>query len=399
MKEKVFDKLDANQNKNILIATGLFPPDIGGPATYSKLLLDELPKHNFNVSVLSFGEVRKLPKILRHIFYFFKVLRGGGKADIIFAQDPVSVGLSSMLAAKILRKKFLLKIVGDYAWEQYQNKLQITNYKLQTNLKFKTLEKFQIERSDFITELRRKIERSVAKRASKIIVPSNYLKKIILMWGINEEKISVIYNGLKYNQESGNRETIRALLQFEGKLIISAGRLVQWKGFDTLIKIFPYIKKKFNNAKLIIAGSGPDLGKLQKLIDDKELSNDIALTGALPKEVLLRYIKASDVFVLNTGYEGFSHQLLEVMDVGIPLITTNIGGNPEIIKNGENGLLVGYNDEKELGKSIIKLLSDKKYADKLVLEAKKKVKEFSEERMIKETIKLLKQYEGLNDFN
>jgi len=399
MKEKVFDKLDANQNKNILIATGLFPPDIGGPATYSKLLLDELPKHNFNVSVLSFGEVRKLPKILRHIFYFFKVLRGGGKADIIFAQDPVSVGLPSMLAAKILRKKFLLKIVGDYAWEQYQNKLQITNYKLQTNLKFKTLEKFQIERSDFITELRRKIERSVAKRASKIIVPSNYLKKIILMWGINEEKISVIYNGLKYNQESGNRETIRALLQFEGKLIISAGRLVQWKGFDTLIKIFPYIKKKFNNAKLIIAGSGPDLGKLQKLIDDKELSNDIALTGALPKEVLLRYIKASDVFVLNTGYEGFSHQLLEVMDVGIPLITTNIGGNPEIIKNGENGLLVGYNDEKELGKSIIKLLSDKKYADKLVLEAKKKVKEFSEERMIKETIKLLKQYEGLNDFN
>ncbi|PIT96588.1 hypothetical protein COT82_02395 [Candidatus Campbellbacteria bacterium CG10_big_fil_rev_8_21_14_0_10_35_52] len=390
MKEKVFDKLDANQNKNILIATGLFPPDIGGPATYSKLLLDELPKHNFNVSVLSFGEVRKLPKILRHIFYFFKVLRGGGKADIIFAQDPVSVGLPSMLAAKILRKKFLLKIVGDYAWEQYQNKLQITNYKLQTNLKFKTLEKFQIERSDFITELRRKIERSVAKRASKIIVPSNYLKKIILMWGINEEKISVIYNGLKYNQESGNRETIRALLQFEGKLIISAGRLVQWKGFDTLIKIFPYIKKKFNNAKLIIAGSGPDLGKLQKLIDDKELSNDIALTGALPKEVLLRYIKASDVFVLNTGYEGFSHQLLEVMDVGIPLITTNIGGNPEIIKNGENGLLVGYNDEKELGKSIIKLLSDKKYADKLVLEAKKKVKEFSEERMIKETIKLLK---------
>ena len=399
MKEKVFDKLDANQNKNILIATGLFPPDIGGPATYSKLLLDELPKHNFNVSVLSFGEVRKLPKILRHIFYFFKVLRGGGKADIIFAQDPVSVGLPSMLAAKILRKKFLLKIVGDYAWEQYQNKLQITNYKLQTNLKFKILEKFQIERSDFITELRRKIERSVAKRASKIIVPSNYLKKIILMWGINEEKISVIYNGLKYNQESGNRETIRALLQFEGKLIISAGRLVQWKGFDTLIKIFPYIKKKFNNAKLIIAGSGPDLGKLQKLIDDKELSNDIALTGALPKEVLLRYIKASDVFVLNTGYEGFSHQLLEVMDVGIPLITTNIGGNPEIIKNGENGLLVGYNDEKELGKSIIKLLSDKKYADKLVLEAKKKVKEFSEERMIKETIKLLKQYEGLNDFN
>ena len=105
--------------------------------------------------------------------------------------------------------------------------------------------------------------------------------------------------------------------------------------------------------------------------------------------MLLRYIKASDVFVLNTGYEGFSHQLLEVMDVGIPLITTKIGGNPEIIKDGENGLLVGYNDEKGLEKSITKLLSDKKYANKLAEEAKKKVKEFSEERMIKETINAL----------
>ena len=128
---------------------------------------------------------------------------------------------------------------------------------------------------------------------------------------------------------------------------------------------------------------------MQKLINDKGLSDNIAFTGALPKEVLLRYIKASDVFVLNTGYEGFSHQLLEVMDVGIPLITTNMGGNPEIIKDGENGLLVGYNDEKGLEKSITKLLSDKKYANKLAEEAKKKVKEFSEERMIKETINAL----------
>ena len=375
-------------HKKILIATGIYPPDIGGPATYSKLLADELSKHNFNVSVLSFGEVRKLPKILRHIVYFFKVWHRGKKADIIFAQDPVSVGLPAVLAAKILRKKFLLKIVGDYAWEQFQAR----NEKRKTqngSRNFITVEKFQNQRFDFKTEIRRKIERWVAKKAKKIIVPSIYLKKIVSMWGINDKKISVIYNGLKYNQESGNRETIRALLQFEGKLIISAGRIVQWKGFDTLIKIFPDIKKKFNDAKLIVAGSGPDLDKLQKLINDKGLSDNIAFTGALPKEVLLRYIKASDVFVLNTGYEGFSHQLLEVMDVGIPLITTKIGGNPEIIKDGENGLLVGYNDEKGLEKSITKLLSDKKYANKLAEEAKKKVKEFSEERMIKETINAL----------
>ena len=123
--EKVFNKLKTNQNKSVLVTTGIFPPDIGGPATYSKLLLDELPKHGLDISVLSFGEVRHLPKIIRHISYFFKVLRRGKGVDIIYAQDPVSVGLPSVVASKILRKKFLLKVVGDYAWEQYMQKSEI----------------------------------------------------------------------------------------------------------------------------------------------------------------------------------------------------------------------------------------------------------------------------------
>lgn len=390
MKEKVFDKLkiqSASWRKNILIATGIFPPDIGGPATYSKLLLDELPKRGFNATIASFGEVRHLPKIIRHIVYIFKLLKKSKNADIIFAQDPVSVGFPSIIVSKILRKKFLLKIVGDYAWEQFQT--QSEKRKIQNNNNFITLEKFQNERYDFKTEVRRKVERWVANKACKIIVPSKYLKKIVSMWGIDKNNIEIIYNGFKYDRESGNKETIRALLQFEGKLIISVGRLVSWKGFDTLIEIFPNIKNKFKDVKLIIAGSGPNKELLQRLIDEKGLQESIALTGALQKDVLLRYIKASDVFALNTGYEGFSHQILEVMDIGVPIITTNIGGNPEIIENEKNGLLISYNNKKELEKAIIKLLDDKKYADKLVFSAKKKIQEFSEERMIKDTIKIL----------
>ena len=113
-----------NFKLKILICTGIYPPDIGGPATYSKLLFEELPKMGIETRVLSFGEVRHLPKILRHFVYFIKVLKMGRRADIIYAQDPVSVGLPAMLAAKILRKKFILKVVGDYAWEQFQNKNQ-----------------------------------------------------------------------------------------------------------------------------------------------------------------------------------------------------------------------------------------------------------------------------------
>ncbi|NOY35824.1 MAG: glycosyltransferase family 4 protein, partial [bacterium] len=106
----------------ILICTGIYPPDIGGPATYSKLLFDELSKRGVEVEVLSFGDVRRLPKIIRHLVYFLKTLKRARGADIVFAQDPVSVGLPAAIAAKILQKRFILKVVGDYAWEQYNQR-------------------------------------------------------------------------------------------------------------------------------------------------------------------------------------------------------------------------------------------------------------------------------------
>lgn len=381
--------------KNILIATGLFPPDIGGPATYSKLLVDELPKYGFNVRVVSFGEVRHLPKFFRHIVYFFKIIRRSWGVDVIFAQDPVSVGLPAMLASKILRKRFVLKIVGDYAWEQLQVQSEKRKAK-SNNEKFVNIEEFQSGRYDLLTEARRKIERWVAKNAKEIIVPSNFLKKIVSLWGVDEKRIRVIYNGLKDISDQGNREIIRKMLNFGGKFIISAGRLVPWKGFRALIEIMPEIIKKFPDlptgkagVKLFIAGDGPERNVLMQLVEKLNLNEHIAFGGSMRRDVLLRYISASDIFVLNTAYEGFSHQLLEAMSLGSPIVTTNIGGNPEIIKDGENGLLVGYNDKQALEKSIYKILSDKQYANKLSENGKKRVREFSENRMIEETVKIL----------
>ena len=99
--------------KKILIATGIYPPDMGGPATYSKLLADELPKRGIEVRVLTFGAVRHLPKVIRHLAYFFKTLSQGREVDIIYAQDPVSVGLPALWAARLLGKRFLLRLGGD----------------------------------------------------------------------------------------------------------------------------------------------------------------------------------------------------------------------------------------------------------------------------------------------
>ena len=162
-----------------------------------------------------------------------------------------------------------------------------------------------------------------------------------------------------------------------------------WKGFAALIDIMPDILKEFPDAKLYIAGDGPDRGALRLQIANCKLQTHIVFLGALPRETLLRYTKAADLFALNTGYEGFSHQLLEVMSVGTPIVSTDICGNPELIENGKEGILVSFNNKAELTGAILGVLRWQIDTGALTREAKQKALQFSKERMITETMNIL----------
>ncbi|MBX4192602.1 hypothetical protein KW798_03930, partial [Candidatus Parcubacteria bacterium] len=110
-------------NKKILIATPLYPPESGGPATYAKLIEKELTARGFVVQVLPFSTVAHLPFGVRHVVYFFKVLFSA--AWTVYALDPVSVGFPAALASSMVGKKFLLRVPGDYAWEQGQQRFGV----------------------------------------------------------------------------------------------------------------------------------------------------------------------------------------------------------------------------------------------------------------------------------
>ena len=364
---------ELNIKKRVLIATGIFPPEVGGPATYSKILLDELSKENFGVRVLSFGNIRRFPKILRHIAYGLKTFWMGRNSDVIFAQDPVSVGFPAMLAAKILRKKFILKIVGDYAWEQGVQRFEVKEI----------LDDFLNKKYGINVEVLRKIEKFVANHTEKIIVPSEYLKKVVSAWGVNPNKIKVIYNAFDF------KDFEHTLRRPTSKLIVSAGRLVPWKGFGTLIEIMPKILREVPDAKLIIIGDGPERHKLKLQVATWRLGRQVELIGNLPHKKVLEYLASADAFILNTAYEGFSHQILEAMAIGAPVITTNVCGNPELVENNVSGILVEFNDKEAIKNSILKLLKDEKLTQKLTSAAFQKSKQFSKERMINETIKIL----------
>jgi len=103
-------------------------------------------------------------------------------------------------------------------------------------------------------------------------------------------------------------------------------------------------------------------------------------------------IKGADLFVLNSAYEGFSHQLLEVMSLGVPIVTTDIGGNPELIENEKDGLLVPYDDYDALFKAVKRMLTNETLRNEVTEMAQKRVATFSLQRMIAETEELFNGY-------
>ena len=374
--------------KNILIATGIYPPDIGGPATYVKILEEEFSRRGFEVRIITYGDskgvkdnngarVIKVDRnqnvVFRYIDYFLEVLRNLSWAEAVYVQGPVSEGFPTFLACKVRRKGYILKVVGDYAWEQFR---QVSESSV-------NVENFQKGKYNVKTELHRKVQKLVAKGAKKVITPSNYLKGVIKQWGIHDEKINVIYNAVSVPEIKKGKSTLKSELGLKGDIILSAGRLVPWKGFNTLIGLMPELLKGNVNFKLVIAGDGPEKNSLKRQIKKLNLEKSVFLAGQLEKNELWRLMKASDMFVLNSEYEGLSHIVIEAMVVGVPVIASSCGGNFELIKHNFTGLLIEYNNREQLQLNIIKLWHNRVVANEIVRNAQNlSCEKFSNNNMV-----------------
>ncbi len=125
-----------------------------------------------------------------------------------------------------------------------------------------------------------------------------------------------------------------------------------------LIEVVSDLKETYPNILLLIIGDGPEEELLQALVNKYGLQNNVRLLGRLSRTESGNIIAASDVFILNTAYEGLSHQLLEVMDWGVPIVTTTAGGNVELLSDGVDAFLVPFNDQYRLEESITTILTN-----------------------------------------
>ncbi len=234
--------------------------------------------------------------------------------------------------------------------------------------------------------------KSVCRKADLVIAVSNSVKKFLIAKIVeNSDKVKVIPNAIEISDDEP-RIIRRPGRDNSGELIVGTiGALNRTKGQIYLIRAFSRVVKSLPKAKLEVIGDGPDREKLKKEIDRFDLESKIQLLGS-QKEVK-KIIRDWDLFVLPSLSETFGLVILEAFETGIPVLATSVGGVPEIVKNGETGVLVPSADPERMAKAICALLAEKGERAKLARAAYQILKErFDWSKII---IELEKEYQKL----
>ena len=377
----------------LFLATGIFHPESGGPATYLHGLLPEVLAAGHEVRLLTFGDptphdgdygypVERIPRgpfplrPLAYLRYGLAARPLAAWADLVYMQGT---GLPvSGLRAGTPRA---LKIVGDPAWERA--------VRLGWVPPTEDVDAFQTGRySPQVTAIQAARARD-ARRMDRVIVPSQYLKQMVVGWGVAEERVQVIYNALSTQAIAART----ALTQAEARtqldlpdapLLLCVARLTAWKGIAPLIRAVAALP----DARLIVAGDGPLLDELRQVAAESGAADRIQLLGRVPRERVAVLMAAADYTVLYSGYEGLSHTLLESLHAGTPVIASAKGGNPEVVIEGVNGLLVPYVDQAALTETIRAALQPG-VRDRLAAGTAQGLERFTWERLVSETLACL----------
>ncbi len=199
------------------------------------------------------------------------------------------------------------------------------------------------------------------KRADVVFSVCKALKDKAVSLGVQENKIVVVSNGVDTNKfrPINQREIRKELnLPLNKKIIISIGATVKRKGFHKIIQALPFVTKNKTDILLVIVGGASVEGnfkpELDRLVEKLSLKEYVFFAGNIPHHDIYKWLNASDIFCLATSNEGWANVLLESLACGKPVITTNVGGNREVISSSDYGILVSPEDKNGLEKALLR---------------------------------------------
>jgi len=221
-----------------------------------------------------------------------------------------------------------------------------------------------------------------------VVVNAEAIKRYLVQRGAPEEKITIIHNGVNCERFNGSLSGSDARKELgisnETPIVASVARLEPQKGHTCLLQSAKFMLQKFPRVKFLIVGDGPERKRLESLSHSLGIAESVVFTGGT-REVP-KLLSACDVSVLSSNKEGMSNSLLESMALGKPVVATRVGGNDEVIVEGETGFLVPRDNPQALATASLKLIEDKELARKMGQRAKERVMEqFSVSRMVRST--------------
>ena len=343
----------------ILVTVGIFPPDIGGPATFvpkiAKYFQDEL---NYEIEILTLSDNknsninddfsvkridRNLPIIYRWLKTIFTIYKLGKNKDLIFVNG---LGTEATIANIFLNKKIIRKIVGDPVWERAYSKAKISE----------SFDEFQVKNYGFSISLQKKLRSFSIKKSDIVVTPSKHLKNFILNLGF-KNKIEGINNGVFIPEENTNIFTNDQIN------ITIVSRLVSHKNIKKIIRAISDLNDPL--IYLNIIGDGPELNQLQKISLESNNKDNIIFHGKLNRDEINHIFLNSDIYIQASNYEGLPHSLLEAMSYGIPVLCTPVGECKEILGNEDRGYILDLPVSKNNIKSkISEIVGEKNIANK-----------------------------------
>ena len=343
----------------VLVTVGIFPPDIGGPATFvpkiAKYFQDEL---NYEIEILTLSDNknsninddfsvkridRNLPIIYRWLKTIFTIYKLGKNKDLIFVNG---LGTEATIANIFLKKKIIRKIVGDPVWERAYSKAKISE----------NFDEFQVKNYGFSISLQKKVRSFSIKKSDIVVTPSQHLKNFILNLGF-KNKIEIINNGVFIPEENTNIFTNDQIN------ITIVSRLVSHKNIKKIIRAISDLNDPL--IYLNIIGDGPELNQLQKISLESNNKDNIIFHGKLNRDDINHIFLKSDIYIQASNYEGLPHSLLEAMSYGIPVLCTPVGECKEILGNEDRGYILDLPVSKNnITSKISEIIGEKNNANK-----------------------------------
>lgn len=362
---------------NILVVSGIWPPDVGGPASHAPEAASFLLGRGHRVEVVTTATAsppaagypvhwvsRRLPMGIRHLRCALLIRRRAASADVVYTTGMFGRSAAGAIAA---RRPLVVKLTADPAFERARRRGLVTG----------NVEDFQHGGGGPLAALFRRARDAELHRAAHVLCPSAYLRELALGWGVPPERASVLPNPAPGLAELGERDELRRSFGLNGPTLVFAGRLTAQKSLDLALEALA----QADGVALVIAGEGPDRPALEARAGELGLRRRVRFLGPQPRRRVLELLRAADASLLSSSWENFPHAVIEALAVGSPVLATATGGVAEVVRHERNGLLAPPGDPAALAGLIRRFFADGELRARLRREAPRSVADYAPERV------------------